>query len=161
MNTRAITVSAFYLIGVVAVNLGYAYLPILDTPYGAVPTMSFFVGFIFVIRDFAQRHIGHNVVYLMIVAAAIVWLLADAQLALASTAAFFLAEIVDWLVYTITKKPFHQRVLVSSIASVPVDTAVFLGIIGYLSLGSFVIMNLSKFLAAGIIWFIWKTRKLN
>lgn len=161
VNLSVLPVSFIYLAGVVLVNLGFAYLPILDTPLGPLPTMSFFVGFIFVIRDFAQRRIGHDVVYLMIVAAAIVWLLADAQLALASTAAFFLAELADWLVYTITKKPFHQRVLVSSLASVPVDTVVFLGILGFLSPGSFVIMNISKFAAAGIIWYIWKKRKLQ
>lgn len=161
MNTRAIAVSMFYLAGVILVNLGFAYLPIFDTPLGPLPAMSFFVGFIFVIRDFAQRYIGHKVIYLMIVAVIAVWALADAQLALASTAAFFLSELADWLVYTITKKPFHQRVLISSLASVPVDTVVFLGIIGYLSVGSFVIMNISKFLAAGIIWYIWKKRNLT
>lgn len=161
MTVRNLAVSLVYLAGVILCNLGFAYLPIFETPLGPLPAMSFFVGFIFVIRDFAQRRIGHNVLYLMIMAAAAVWLIADAQLALASTAAFFLAELADWLVYTVTKKPFHQRVLISSIASVPVDTAVFLGILGYLSLGSFIIMNISKFVAAAIIWYVWKKRGLQ
>lgn len=161
MTTRKLSVSLLYLVSVVLVNMGFAYLPIFDTPYGPLPMMAFFVGFIFVIRDFAQREVGHRVVWLMLVAAALVWLVVDPMLAVASTVAFLLSEFIDWLVYTITRRPFHDRILISSAFSVPVDTVAFLGLMGFLSTGSFVIMSGSKFLASVLIWFIWRRYRLS
>jgi hypothetical protein len=54
--------------------------------------------------------------------------------------------------YTITKKPFHQRVWVSSLLSTPIDTAVFLFWIDQIHVGTFILMVLSKLIAAAVIW---------
>lgn len=47
-----------YLLMVVFVNLGFSYLPIVTTPLGPVPLMAFFVGCVFVLRDYAQRSVA-------------------------------------------------------------------------------------------------------
>ena len=35
------------------------------------------------------------------------------------------SETLDWVIYTLTKRPFHQRVVISSIISVFIDAIVF------------------------------------
>lgn len=49
-----------YLAAITFVNLGFSYLPMLNTPLGVVPMMAFFVGIIFVLRDYAQRNAGKD-----------------------------------------------------------------------------------------------------
>ena len=45
---------AMYIVGIVIANLGFSYLPMIPLPGGEVlAPMSFLVGFIFVLRDFA------------------------------------------------------------------------------------------------------------
>lgn len=51
-----------YLAAITFVNLGFSYLPMLNTPLGVVPMMAFFVGIIFVLRDYAQRNAGKGVI---------------------------------------------------------------------------------------------------
>lgn len=153
---------SLYLAGIIFSNLGFSYLPFFDTPFGVLPMMSFFVGFIFVIRDFAQRHVGNMIVLpVMILGIVISYYLADPRVAIASAAAFAAAEFVDWAVYTTTKKPFSERVLISSVYSVPVDSIVFLAGIGAFSFGSIFIMSLSKFAAAAIIWCYMRNHPFN
>lgn len=36
------------------------------------------------------------------------------------------SETIDWLVYSLTRRPFADRVLLSTCASAPIDSAVFL-----------------------------------
>lgn len=141
-----------YVGAVVAVNIGFSYIPPIPTPLGVFAPMALLVGFIFIIRDFAQRAAGHSVIVAMIAATAISYLLADPHVALASASAFAVSELVDWAVYTFTQKPFHKRVIYSSLISAPVDTAVFLFGIGFMSLGTFILMVLSKLVAVGVIW---------
>lgn len=143
-----------YLLGVVLVNAGFAWLPSFSTPLGVVPLAAFVVGFIFVLRDCSQRAIGHNVLYFMAVGILVSFWLADPAIAAASMAAFAVSEIVDWIVYTKTKKPFRDRVLISSAFSVPLDSLVFLLGIGQLSLGAMLVMIASKMVAALGIWLL-------
>jgi hypothetical protein len=37
-----------------------------------------------------------------------------------------MSETIDWLIYSLTKRPFADRVLISVAFSAPVDTACFL-----------------------------------
>tara|TARA_R110000822_G_scaffold65505_2_gene160285 strand:- start:75 stop:452 length:378 start_codon:yes stop_codon:yes gene_type:complete len=116
------------------------------------PPMSLAVGLIFVARDFAQREIGHKVIGAMIVAGAISYFMADPYVAIASVAAFAISEAADWGIYTFTKKPFKQRILLSSLVSTPLDSVVFLAIIGHLSFTGVVLMTLSKMVGAVVVW---------
>lgn len=147
---------AAYILTVVLLNLGFSYVPLIETAVGMASPMALLAGAVFVVRDFAQRSSGHYVLLAMAVAAVLSFLLADPFVALASVTAFALAELMDWGLYTLTKKPFHKRVLWSSLLSTPVDTAVFLGMISGLTVGTFILMVGAKLVAALAIYFWYR-----
>ncbi len=93
---------------------------------GSFNPLSILVGLILVVRDFAQREIGHWVFVPFIIACAISYALSSPALAIASTASFAVSELVDWAVFTLTRRPLSKRILWSAGLAVPVDTAIFL-----------------------------------
>ena len=112
--------AGLYIGAVVLVNVGFSLSPQLDWLWSLV------VGGVLVLRDVTQRSWGHRTLLLMLVAAAISYRLASPQLALASATAFLVSETIDWSIYTLTHRPFADRVLESVAVSAPVDTALFL-----------------------------------
>lgn len=71
---------AAYILLVVAVNIAFAIVPLLPLPGGDMfPPVSLLVGLVFVARDFAQRAVGHRVIWAMMVATGASYVLADAQ----------------------------------------------------------------------------------
>ena len=143
-----------YVATILLLNLGFSYVPMIETPIGLLSPMAIIAGAVFVLRDFAQREVGHHVLWFTALGAFLSFVLADPFVAVASVLAFTSSELVDWLLYTVTKKPFHKRVWISSLLSTPIDTAVFLFWIEQASVGTFVLMVLSKLIAAGVIWYI-------
>lgn len=143
-----------YVLSILLVNLGFSYIPMIETSIGMLSPVAFAVGGIFVLRDYVQRSIGHHVLWGVGIGAVLSYALADPFVAIASVLAFLTSELADWGLYTLTKKPFHQRVLISSILSTPIDTAVFLLWIDQMSMGTFGLMVLSKMVAALIIWYM-------
>lgn len=141
-----------YVFSILALNLGFSYVPMVDFGFGMFSPMAILAGVTFVLRDFAQRQSGHYVLIGMAAGAALSFWLANPFVAVASVAAFSISEGVDWLIYTTTKKPFHQRVILSSAISTPIDTVVFLGLINSMTWGTFMLMVLAKMLAAAIVW---------
>jgi uncharacterized PurR-regulated membrane protein YhhQ (DUF165 family) len=127
---------------------------VLGTP---LPPAMLVVGVVFVLRDFSQREIGHFVVAAMLAGGAISYFTAAPAVALASVAAFLLSETVDWLVYTITRRPLSERILYSSAVGVPVDTFAFLRLIGITDGGTVVLGSLIKMVAAVLFW--WGLRR--
>ncbi|MFQ5985352.1 MAG: VUT family protein, partial [Alphaproteobacteria bacterium] len=125
------------------------------------PPVSLAVGFIFVLRDFAQREIGHWVLLAMLAGAVLSYFMAGPDVALASLAAFAVSELVDWAVYSFTRRPLSQRILLSSVLGTPVDSAVFLGGIGLLSVAGTVTMTASKMLGALCVWWLIRRRELG
>ena len=147
-----------YILSVVLINVGFVYVPLIpfyDTMY---PPMSIIVGIIFILRDYAQREIGHKVIGAMIIGAVLSYVMANPFIAVASFVAFMISELTDWGVYTFTGKPLHQRILISSLASTPIDSAVFLLMIGQFSLLACVTMFISKRLAALAIYFYLRNK---
>ena len=58
--------TALYIAAIVVANIGFTYLPMIPLPGGEMlAPMSFLIGFVFVIRDFSQREIGHKVLIAM------------------------------------------------------------------------------------------------
>ena len=149
-----------YILSVVAVNCAFDLVPPLALPGGDVwPPASLVVGFVFVIRDYAQREIGHYILPAMLAGGALSWMLASPGVALASVCAFLTSEMMDWAVYTFTGRPFSQRVLLSSAISTPVDSVVFLAMVGLFSWSSVLLMTLSKMVGALIVFFIARRRE--
>ena len=147
-----------YILSVVLINVGFVYVPLIpfyDTMY---PPMSIIVGIIFILRDYAQREIGHKVIGAMIIGAILSYVMANPFIAVASFVAFMISELTDWGVYTFTGKPLHERILISSLASTPVDSAVFLLMIGQFSMLACITMFASKMLAALAIYFYLRNK---
>lgn len=149
-----------YIALIVAVNYGFSVVPLVKLPDGTMwPPMSLVVGFIFVVRDFAQREIGHKVLLAMLVGAALSYVMASPYVAIASTAAFLVSELVDWLVFSLTKRPLSQRILYSSLLATPLDSAVFLYGIGAFSWAGVLAMTVSKLIGAAIVWWLIRRRE--
>lgn len=144
--------TAFYIILIVLINWGFTVVPLIPILGEMFPPMSLAVGLIFVLRDFAQREIGHKVIGAMLIGGLLSYFMADPFVAIASVTAFLISESADWAVYTWTKKPFAQRILISSIVSTPIDSAVFLAMIGHFSILAVVLMTISKMIGALIVW---------
>ena len=149
-----------YVALIVVVNYGFSAVPLVRLPDGTMwPPLSLAVGFIFVLRDFAQREIGHKVLLAMLVGAALSYVMASPYVAIASTAAFLVSELVDWLVYSLTKRPLSQRILYSSLLATPLDSAVFLYGIGAFSWAGVLAMTVSKLIGAAFVWWLIRRRE--
>jgi hypothetical protein len=149
-----------YVALIVAVNWGFTVVPLVKMPGGEMwPPMSLAVGFIFVVRDFAQREVGHRVLIAMLIGAGLSYVMASPYVAIASAAAFLVSELVDWLVYTFTRRPLAARILYSSLLGTPVDSVVFLWGIGHLTATGVVVMTISKMVGAMIVWWMIRRRE--
>lgn len=148
-------------IGLIAgVNWAFAIIPLVELPGGDLwSPAALIVGFVFVVRDFAQRRVGHHILWAMLAGCAISWIMASPQLALASAAAFAIGELADWTCYTFTKRPFSQRILLSSAIGVPLDSFAFLSFIGIASPMSIAIMSASKLLGAFLVFSLVRRRE--
>jgi uncharacterized PurR-regulated membrane protein YhhQ (DUF165 family) len=82
----------------------------------------------------------------------------DPAIAVASLTAFFLAEMADWAIYSFTRRPLHERILVSSIIAVPLDTLVFQHLAGYLTPAAFATEVASKAIGVLIVWYLLRAR---
>lgn len=148
-----------YIALIAGVNWAFMIVPPLTLPTGDVwSPLALIVGFVFVVRDYAQRKVGHQVLWAMLGGILISWWMASPQLAIASALAFAVGELADWTLYTFTKKPFSQRILISSLLGAPLDSLVFLTLIGIASPIGVGIMSLSK-LAGSFIVFLLVRRK--
>ena len=149
-----------YIALIAGVNQAFAVIPLVELPGGDLwSPAALIVGFVFVVRDFAQRRIGHNVLWAMLAGCVISWFMASPQLALASAAAFALGELADWAMYTFTRRPFSQRILLSSVLGAPLDSLVFLSFIGIASPISVGVMTASKLLGAFIVFLLVQRRE--
>ncbi|MDP7342751.1 MAG: hypothetical protein QGI52_09255 [Alphaproteobacteria bacterium] len=159
MRPAALFWTALYIGLIVMVNWLFTVVPLVDMGGGEMwPPVALIVGLIFIVRDFAQRVVGHWVLAAMLIAAILSYFLADPFVAYASVAAFAISELADWLVYSFTKRPFAQRILLSSVLATPIDTVVFLGIMGWLSAPAVLAMTASKLVGALIVWYLVRNR---
>jgi len=150
-----------YIFFIVLVNYAFDIVPLLSLPGGDLwSPVALIVGLVFVLRDYAQRAVGHWVLPAMLLGGVISWFMATPAIALASVCAFFTGELIDWAVYTFTGRPFSQRVLLSSALSTPVDSVVFLSMVGLFSVSSVLIMTLSKMVGAVIVFYLVRRREL-
>lgn len=134
--------AAFFLAGFRWAALYVGLMPFINWSFGAVPTtpipewlgggafqpLAIVTGLVLVVRDFAQRELKHWVLGAMIVGLLLSMLTSWIVVVFASAAAFLISETVDWTVYTFSKRPLSQRVMLSSVFSAPLDQMVFIGL---------------------------------
>ena len=155
-NVKRFKYSIAYVVSIVLVNIGFVYVTPVPLLGEMFPPMSLLVGVIFILRDFAQREIGHKVLGAMAIGAVLSYLMADPFVAIASVIAFIISELADWAVYTFTKKPLGQRILISSAVGTPIDSAVFLWMLGFFTPVGCLLMIVAKMLSAVLIW--WRIK---
>ena len=147
------------------VNWSFAHTPVVPMPDGgAWAPFALVTGLVLVVRDFAQREIGHRIMLPLAIGISISFAMAPPAIALASAAAFGISELVDWLVYTLSKRPLSQRVLISSTFSAPMDSAVFWYLASFSVAGTFVLSTIltsiiSKLLGAYVVYRVLKRRE--
>lgn len=132
-------------VGTVCIPNGPCLIPV--APSIMAPSGVLMIGLALVLRDLVQRRLGRAWSLGAIVVGALVSaMLAPAALVVASTVAFFLSELADFLVYTpLQRRRLVLAVTMSSLVGLTVDSLVFL----YLAFGSL------EFLGGQIIGKSW------
>lgn len=113
-------------VGTVCIPQGPCLIPV--APGIMAPSGVLMIGAALLFRDLVQRRYGKAWSLGCIVAGgALSFAIASPALAIASTAAFLLSELVDFAVYTpLARKRFVLAILLSCIAGAVVDSALFL-----------------------------------
>jgi uncharacterized PurR-regulated membrane protein YhhQ (DUF165 family) len=149
--------TALYVSLMPLINWSFAAVPLIPLPVlGEYQPLAIVTGLVLVVRDFAQREIGHKVLFAMLVGLLFSTMTSALSIVIASGVAFLISETVDWLVYTVTTRPLSQRILLSSAAGAPIDSTVFLiganiAVPGALSVGTLATSIGSKLLGALIV----------
>ena len=149
---------ALYVIAIVAVNWMFTAIAPWHTPLGDLYLANVVVGFIFVLRDYAQREIGHYILFATAVAGVLTWFMVDPAIAAASITAFILSETADWGVYSFLRRPLSQRILISALFAVPLDTLAFQYLAGYLTPAAFATEMVSKGVGVLMVWYLLRLR---
>lgn len=154
--------TALYVAAIPFTNWLFGYVGVLPIPGTELVwhPLSFLVGFWLVLRDFAHRELGDRWIFApVIVGMGLSFLTSSPRIATASAIAFLVSECVDYAVFRWSGRPLHQRVVLSSAASVPVDSVLFSGIaFGLASINpiTFTVMAIAKMagavLVAGYLW---------
>ncbi|MFJ4373065.1 preQ0 transporter [Pseudomonas japonica] len=144
-----------YISSVVLINYAFSSAPHLDVIWSA------WGGLVFVLRDMVQTRFGHGALVAMLVALVLSYVTSDPAIALASATAFAVSELIDWLVFSITRRPLHDRLWISSALSIPIDTFIFFGMIGALTPAVVGTALASKFAGVTAVWLAmaWRVRK--
>ncbi len=149
---------ALYVASIVLVNWMFTAIAPWSTPMGDLYLANVVVGFIFVLRDYAQREIGHYILFATAAAGVLTWFMVDPAIAAASITAFILSETADWGVYSFLRRPLSQRILISSMFAIPLDTLAFQYLAGYLTPAAFATEIASKALGVLIVWYLLRAR---
>lgn len=149
---------ALYIAAIVAVNWMFTAIAPWPTPLGDLYLANVVVGFIFVLRDYAQREVGHYILFATAVAGVLTWFTVDPAIAVASITAFILSETADWGVYSFLRRPLSQRILISSMFAVPLDTLAFQYLAGYLTPAAFLTEMCSKAVGVLLVWYLLRMR---
>jgi queuosine precursor transporter len=150
--------TALYIAAIVMVNWMFTAIAPWSTPLGDLYLANIVVGFVFVLRDYAQREIGHSVLAATAVGGVLTWFMVDPAIAVASITAFILSEAADWGVYSFLRRPLSQRILISSLIAIPLDTLAFQYLAGYLTPAAFMTEIASKAVGVLIVWYLLRMR---
>jgi uncharacterized PurR-regulated membrane protein YhhQ (DUF165 family) len=164
-SLRFVKYTILYVLLIPFINWSFTWAPMWEVlPGWAFNPVTIVTGLVLVVRDFAQREIGHEVLIAMAVALILTALAAGPELALASGAAFAISELVDWAMFTFTKYRLSTRILLSSALAAPLDTTLFLYGASMIRDGQLTIPNVTmsimgKMLGALVIWWFVKKRE--
>ncbi len=150
-----------YVVAIVLVNWLFTAVAPWGTVLGDLYFANVVVGFVFVLRDYAQREIGHKILLATLLAGVVTYFMVDPVIAVASISAFVLSEMADWAIFSFTRRPLQSRILISSLVAVPLDTLAFQHLAGYLTPAAFATEVASKALGVAIVWYLLRLREGN
>jgi len=152
-----------YILSVLLANIFVAHFGIVKVLGLTFPAGVVWAGLTFSFRDFAQQHLGMWKIWLFIAIATFITLFMNWQVAVASVSAFLIAETIDWLIFTITKKDFIHRIWISNTISTPIDSVVFVVLAFGWNFdaiwGQVLIKYVSSLLVIPFIWYCSKNRR--
>lgn len=148
-----------YILLIIVLNKLFVVAPLFFVLDEWVSPIDFTVGMVYIFRDFAQREIGRTIIFAMLFAGFLSYVLANETVAFASVSAFLIGEFIDWGIFTYTRKPLSQRLLWSATVSAPVDSFVFLTLLGRINWLSMIIMTTTKILGVLLVWGVWRLRQ--
>lgn len=165
-SLRYFKYTLLYILLIPLINWSFTWAPMVQLPglaAWAFNPVTIVTGLVLVVRDFAQREIGHEVLIAMGLALFLTYVTSGGALALASGAAFLISELVDYALFTLTKYKLSTRVLLSSALAAPIDTTAFLYGASFIRDAQFTIPNVimsvgGKMVGAVIIWWLIKQR---
>jgi len=114
-----------YLLSIISANIIVSIFGLVTVLGITFPAGAPLIGMTFTFRDMVQRRYGPARCWWWMLAAMVTTVLFNPKLALASGAAFIVAEGVDWAIYTYTKVTFSKRVMLSNLVGLPLDSFVF------------------------------------
>lgn len=154
--------TALYVAAIPATNFLFSYVGVLPIPgTGFVwHPLAILVGFWLVLRDFAHRELGDHLIFApVVVGMALSYATSSPRIATASAIAFVVSECVDYAVFRWSGKSLPHRIVISSAASVPVDSILFSGIafgLEAINPVTFSVMLVAKMagacVVAGVLW---------
>jgi len=154
-----------YILSILLANIFVDYFGIVTVLGLTFPAGVVWVGLTFSLRDFAQQHWGTWKIWIFIFIATIITLFMNWHIALASVSAFLIAETVDWLIFTITKKDFIHRIWLSNTISTPLDSVIFVVLaFGWqwdAICGQALIKYISSLAVIPVIWYFNNKRKIK
>lgn len=164
-SLRYIKYTLVYVLLIPFINWSFTWAPMWELlPGWAFNPVTIVTGLVLVVRDFAQREIGHEVLIAMAIALGLTFATSGGELALASGAAFAISELVDWMMFTFTKYRLSTRVLLSSAIAAPIDTTAFLFGASFIRDAQFTLPNITmsivgKMAGALVIWWLIRQRE--
>lgn len=165
-SLRLVKYTLVYILLIPFINWSFTWAPMWEVlPGWAFNPVTIVTGLVLVVRDFAQREIGHEVLIAMLIGLGLTYVTSGQEMAFASGLAFLIAELVDWALFSFTKYRLSSRVLLSSALAAPIDTSAFLYMADRIRPDMFTMPNITmsiigKMIGAIVIWFILRRRNL-
>jgi uncharacterized PurR-regulated membrane protein YhhQ (DUF165 family) len=134
INLLALISFICYVAVIVLSNILVVALGIIPIGFGlTAPAASLVVGIALLARDIVHKIAGLKWVMIGILFGCIVsWFIAEPSLAIASTAAFGISELLDLGIFSpLQKRGFYRAAFLSNAASAPIDSIVFLTLAGF------------------------------
>jgi hypothetical protein len=133
MNTRGALALTAYITAIVAANWLTTRYGLVPVGFGLITTAgTYAAGLALLLRDVVQDVCGWRWVLAGIATGAVLTAVTSPALAVASTVAFLLAELLDTAVYTpLRERGWARAALLSGIVGATVDTYAFLALAGF------------------------------
>src|SRR5262245_66294701 len=97
-----------YIVSIVLVNWLFVAVAPWPTVFGDLYLANVVVGFVFVLRDYGQRQVGHRILLATLVAGIITYFMVDQAIALASITTFVLSKLNDWASSSFSRRTIQR-----------------------------------------------------